>query len=389
VDRNLEEERQQAVTRYFAGEGVGSIAAALGRSAKWVRKWVERSVTGELDWFREDSRKPKRVAGRSSPLLEDLIVALRLELEAEGLFCGAEALLWELENRGVENLPTARTVARILSRRGANRRRTGGYERKGKRYPAPDSKSLSRVHQSDFVGPRYGSRPLRFYSLNTVELFTGRCAVQPMLQRDAQSTVDAVWATWHRLGVPRIQQLDNESVFYGSVRHPRGMGAVIRLCLLHDVEPWFIPLAEPWRNGVVEKFNDFFQKKFLRAVTLDSSHTLMRESQRFEERHNSRNRYSKLNGRTPLEALRASELSLRFPPALEAPPHPLPRPESGRYHLVRFVRSDGVLDVFGERFQAPPAAHYEYVRMTVDVGRERLGVYVDDTLLDEHVYPLR
>ena len=59
------------------------------------------------------------------------------------------------------------------------------------------------------------------------------------------------------------------------------------------------------------------------------------------------------------------------------------------HHLVRFVRSDSLVDVFGEKFQAPPEAVYEYVRLTIDVARQRLSVYLLDTLIDEHIYLFR
>ncbi len=167
------------------------------------------------------------------------------------------------------------------------------------------------------------------------------------------------------------------------------MGSLIRLCLHHDIVPWFIPPGEPWRNGVVEKFNDHWEAKFLRRIRMHSGEELLQESLRFEERHNSRYRYSKLGGKTPLAALEASGAKLRFPPDTEAPRYPLPKPERGRYHLVRFVRSDGLFDVFGETFQAPPEAIYEYVRLTVDVSRQRLSVFLGKTLLDEHSYRLR
>ena len=45
--------------------------------------------------------------------------------------------------------------------------------------------------------------------------------------------------------------------------------------------------------------------------------------------------------------------------------------------------------VFGEKLLAPPEATYEYVRLTVDVARQRLSVFLDDQLLDEHEYRLR
>jgi hypothetical protein len=44
---------------------------------------------------------------------------------------------------------------------------------------------------------------------------------------------------------------------------------LIRLCLHNGVEPWFIPMADPWRNGVVEKFNEHYEQKFLGKVVID------------------------------------------------------------------------------------------------------------------------
>ena len=130
-----------------------------------------------------------------------------------------------------------RTIARIVARHGLTRRRTGRYQPKGKQYPAPVADGPGAVHQSDFIGPRHLQGPIRFYSLNTVDLGTGRCAVQPVLQRGGQHTVDAVWASWSCLGMPHYHQVDNEMVFYGSPAHPRSMGSLIRLCLHHDIEP--------------------------------------------------------------------------------------------------------------------------------------------------------
>ena len=104
---------------------------------------------------------------------------------------------------------------------------------------------------------------------------------------------------------------------------------------------------------------------------------------------NGRYRYSKLAGKTPTQALEASNAVLRFPPTVEAPHHPLPKPQTGRYHVVRFVRSDGLLNVFGEVFPAPPTAIYEYGRLTIDVEHQRLGVFLDGKQLDEHPYQLR
>ena len=384
-----EKERQQAIERYVIGQGPSAICASMSYSREWFYKWLRRFEAGDPDWFQNRSRRPQRNPTRTSRELEEQVVTVRQQLVAQGLFHGDQAIRWELEDRGVHLLPSVRTIGRILARKGLTQRRKGPYEPKGKKYPALIGHRPGDVHQTDFVGPRYLKGPIRFYSLNSVDLGTGRCAVEPVLKRGGQRTVDAVWASWCRLGMPRHQQVDNDLVFFGSPGRPRGMGNLIRLCLHHDIQAWFIPIGEPWRNGVVEKFNSHWQDRFLRRIEMNSTEKLFRESLRFEERHNGRYRYSKLGGKTPQAALEASGVKLRFPPTPEAPRYPLPKPEHGRYHLVRFVRSDAVLNVFGEKFPAPPETIYEYVRVTIDVDTQQLLVYLDGQLVDEHNYHLR
>ena len=275
-------------------------------------------------------------------------------------------MLWELEELGVEPLPSLRTINRILSRHELTHRRTGRYESKGRKYPKLPGQTVNEVHQMDYVGPCFLKGPVRFYSLNSVDLATGRCAINPVLSKAGQHTLDAIWSTWCRLGIPLNVQVDNELVFYGSRQYPRGMGILIRLCLLNDVQPWFIPMAEPW----------------------GSEKELRRKSLAFEHKHNTRYRYSKLKGQTPQAALKRTQPTLRFPRSLDAPRHPLPKPDRGRYHLVRFIRSDGMLDVFGEQYSLPPEAAYEYVVATVDVALQKLIVQIEGQTLEEYKYAM-
>lgn len=114
---------------------------------------------------------------------------------------------------------------------------------------------------------------------------------------------------------------------------------------------------------------------------------LYRESLLFEAKHNTRYRYTKLQGRTPQMAL--GQTKIRLPESPTAPKHPLRKPERGRYHLVRFIRGDAVLDVFGERFRVPPEAVYEYVIATIDVARQKLSITMNEVIIDEHDYWLR
>jgi len=80
---------------------------------------------------------------------------------------------------------------------------------------------------------------------------------------------------------------------------------------------------------------------------------------------------------------------IRFPDSDTAPRHPLAKPEAGRYHLVRFIRSNALLDVFGEQFPLPAEAVYEYVIATIDVGRQKLLVNIENLPVAEYDYRQR
>ncbi len=389
--RRLDDERAAAVRRYTAGESARSIAVSLRRTRQWVYKWVGRAAkAGETQpWAAAASRRPRHSPHAYPAETVEVVRVIRLELYNAGLLCGAQNVRWRLEDLAVRPLPSTRTIDRILAREGLTHRRTGRYTPKGIPYPAPPAERPNQVHQVDYVGPCYLRGPVRFWSLNAVDVATVRCALEPVASRAGQGTVDALWASWHRLGLPEAVQADNEWVFYGSPAHPRGMGHLIRLCLPLGIEPWFIPLREPWRNGVVERFNGHYESKFLAWVEIPDGAELRPASLAFEARHNSRYRYARLHGRTPLGALAAQATALRFPPEERAPTVPLPKPETGRYHLVRFIRSNLRLDVFGEQFRLPPEAEYAYVVASVDVARERLTVRLGAELLAETPYHLR
>jgi hypothetical protein len=148
-------------------------------------------------------------------------------------------------------------------------------------------------------------------------------------------------------------------------------------------------MAEPWRNGMIEQFNDRYQKMFLQKKVMHTEEELQAGSLAFEQRHNSQYRFSKLKGKTPLKTLLESGVELRFPKEADAPKHPLKKPETGRYHLVRFIRSNLKLDIFGETFPVPPELQYEYVIATVNVKEQKLKLFLDKTQVEEYQYKLR
>jgi len=132
-----------------------------------------------------------------------------------------------------------------------------------------------------------------------------------------------------------------------------------------------------------------YQQRFLDKVAMSSMSQQRQESLAFEHRHNSAYRYSKIKRKTPLKALAGIEKKLVFPSKSHAPRHPLDKPEEGCYHLVRFIRSDCRLNIFGEMFSAPPETQYEYVVTTIDVKEQKLKLFLDAIQVEEYNYQLR
>ena len=389
MKKKIKQQRLKAVQRFFDGEDPKDICASLGRSRSLLYKWVTRYAPDNSQWVEDQSRRPLSSPYRTPSEIEKIVEMVRLNLYNKGHFCGNQAIQWELIDMEVQPVPSLSTIGRILLRRELTHRRTGRYIPKGKTYPELPALLPNQTHQVDLVGPRYLTGPIRFYSLNAVDTAINRCAIEPMPSKAAQSVLDAVYAAWLRMGIPENLQVDNELAFYGSPTHPRGMGPLIRLCLHYGVHLWFIPPSEPWRNGVVEKFNDHYQQKFLDKVAMSSMSQLRQESLAFEHRHNSTYRYSKIKGKTPLKALADMEKKLVFPSKNHAPKHPLDKPEEGCYHLVRFIRSDCRLNIFGEMFSAPPETQYEYVVAIIDVKEQKLKLFLDTIQIEEFKYQMR
>lgn len=134
-------------------------------------KWLDRYDPDNPEWYQDRSRSPLSSPQRTGREIEEIIKVTRLSLYNQGLFCGAQAILWELEEQSIEPLPSLRTINRILDRNSLTHRRTGRYEPKGAKYPNQPARAPNDRQQADFVGPRHlrgGEGVIRFYSMNVV-----------------------------------------------------------------------------------------------------------------------------------------------------------------------------------------------------------------------------
>jgi putative transposase len=359
--RGEEELRREAVRRRLAGESPEQVARSLGRSRRWVAKWVGRHDPANADWARGARRGPLRAPHRTCAETEALVLAVRERLVANPWAqVGAEAIAWEMRKLGAEP-PPRRTIERILARAGAPRRTRGGRRQpKGVPYPTLALERPGGLHEADLVGPRHLDGGVRFYALNAIDRVSHRCGIEIVETNTDEQIAEALVSLWGRLGLPERLQLDNGGPFVA----PKGLGLVVRLCLHQGVTPRFIPAREPWRNGTIEHFNDTFDKRFFRQERFDSLPHLKERTRDFETFHNANHRYRATNGRTPAESVEGSEQ--RTPLPLAELPHGWPA--AGRVEFVRFIRSDRKLRLLNRAITMPDTLVHEYVTAVLDLA---------------------
>lgn len=149
----------------------------------------------------------------------------------------------------------------------------------------------------------------------------------------------------------------------------------------------FIPIGEPWHNGVIESFNDTYNEKFFRRQWFPSYPALKRQSKNFQRFHNKNHRYSCLKGKTPLEVIQAAN----YKPITLALAAKLPRLDyipDGEIILIRFIRSNRELDIFGEKFEVPKDLVHSYVKAVIVTEIHTLLLYLGNELVKTFDYRL-
>lgn len=385
-----ESTRKEAITRHLFGEPIVKICREIGVSRKWFYRWKKRYEKGKEDWYKDHSKVPTNSPNKLDSSMEQLILNVRDKLEKIPYSqIGASAIAWEIHKLG-QSPPPYWTVNRVLKRNGRICRKSSSKKGQGNSsyiyftegyYPG-------HLHQADLVGPRHIKGDGRFYSLNTIDIFSHNTYGSLIRSKDDDSIINSLIDTWIHLGTPEFLQLDNEMSFRGSSRYPHSFGKVIKLCLAMNIQLIFIPPGEPWRNGVIERFNNTFDKKLYRTERFKSFEHLKESLRQFTQFHNTRHIYSATGGKTPEQVLADEDIK---PDRLD-PNYQLPEilriPDEGYIHFIRYIRSDLKLNIWGERFKMPKKTMYEYVRATVFTQFHLLNVFLGNEVVAQFEYRL-
>lgn len=379
---NEYEKRKQAINRHEAGESVTSIVGSLGKSRQWFYNWLKRyqAAGGEGNWFKDQSRAPKTTPTKVSGSVEQQVIDARKRLEKQGIAqTGAIAISYELRNQGITP-PEVWTINRIIARHGLTKDKP--RRRSNKEYP----ELFDHTHQMDFVGPRWIKGDGRFYSVNIIDTCSRTCLAVPVRTKASLGIARGLAEFWARHGMPDALQMDNELAFRGSNRYPRSFGIVIRFALALGIAPVFIPVGEPWRNGIIERFNHTYDKRFFRSQIFTGFEHLGQASRKFSCFHNSHHRYSTLGHKTPDQATRKL-----LPPMLYDNRFSLDERiplEEGSIYFVRFIRSDCKLHLPTESFRVDQNLKYSYVVAEISVENHCLFVQQNNKVVQTFEYQM-
>jgi len=365
-------ERMLAVRRYSAGESPKLICQSMRRPKKWLYKWVGRFRSGDADWFADDSRAPKHSPSKTSSEMGAQIVAARECLERTVYACrGAFSIRQKLASLDVSDAPSDATINRIISAAGLVKKSLPRVN-VGTPYPAPTADGPNDVHQLDLWGQRYLGVGKSCYVLNIIDVARRMPSIHPLPNKSFAHVIPSVVRCWQTLGIPTFLQMDN-GVATGTSLHPGSICKMLRLCLSVGIEVIFVPFQEPWRQGIVEKFNDFLDKSFFRAHRFQDLADLCEKTRVFQDHCWHYRRLSALKGKTPAQMFPDTNVRL-LPDDFAVNVDRLDIPD-GRISFIRMVRSDQHIDILGHKFPVDETYYREYVTACLLTGPSLLKVY--------------
>jgi len=380
--------RIEAVKRFLAGERPASkIYRSLNKNKQWFYFWLNRCQPGDKYWYKDLPKINKVIHNKISEETEKLVCNIRKRLvKTKYAQIGAIAIQWEFKKLGLRP-PSIPTINRIIKRNGLVKK-PQVYEKRNKTYPGIKTTSHNQLHQLDIVGPRYlgKGKGNMFYNFNLIDVFSNFVKMKPYKSKKALFATEFLIYAWQGTGIPKYLQVDNEIVFKGSNRHPRTFGDVIKLCLNLGVEIIFVPEAEPWRQGVIERFNDVYDKMFFRIQFFNDFDHLRKESKVFESFHNNNHCYDKLKGRTP-SIVHSPIKKNTLPESLIANKHNLPF-RDGRISFVRLTNKKGNIKFFTESFLVDENLVNEYVKGTIFTRSGSLKLYYDNKIIRTYKYKI-
>jgi hypothetical protein len=392
-EQNADEIRYRRLAfRLFDKEkSAAEILPRIPRSRTWLCKWKKRFEQKRWQALDSLSTAPKRLAKRYDPRVVKLVLHVRKRLHrAEVGLSGARAIRKELgTHRLVRPVPALATINRWLKAAGLSA--GGDAPTTPPFYPAPALGRDCALSTCDWTA-RYLEGGEKVFVFPTVDAHTHALAQTSSRDKTTPSVCAHLLHACASGGVPDFLQLDNAAAFTGLGKPPGGVGRFVRVALALGIELIFIPPGEPKRNSLVEGIHHRWAQSFWRKKHFASVNAFQRKSPQFLAWYDD---YAPpaLHG-LPVKEARKGVKRRKLPPrALKHRPPALPL-TAGRWHFIRRVNAQGVLNIRKEDWRVSRRLAGQHVWATLDLSKESLESYhrrsekAKAKLVKKHRYPI-
>jgi len=285
---------------------------------------------------------------------------------------GAPAVRGHLERLGIERLPSAPTIQRILARHDLTHPIGAGSD--SAYYPWPVAWAVNAIQATDII-TRYVHGGEQINNFHTMDLYSHAAHLTQHADKSSTTTCAHLLKTGANLGLPLMQQFDNEAAFCGGHTHPRVIGRVVRWCLFCGVEPIFTPVYEAKRNYQIETFHSLWEAGFWSREEFGGLAHVQTEVPTFARWYHTVYQPPALQGKTPAQMRRGVpivRLTADLKRLISVERLPI---TAGRLHILRKVDHTGHVEFLNEIWPVGDKWIGEYVRATIDTARQTLTLW--------------
>jgi transposase InsO family protein len=346
-DVSVMELREQVVQRVLSGgAGVSRVARefAVSRACvyKWLRRFADEGAGGLQDRSRRPHHSPHRTAG---------------EIEAEVCKMRAHHSTWsgdkvhrKLAERGCPGLPSARTVQRILTRKGQVQERPPPAEPQRFEREAPNE-----LWQIDCKKTYYLQKQPQLVKAVPLSILDDCSRFNLALSVHEGRALEVIWpvlwdvmGTW---GLPQAILTDNDGVFRGRRGGVSAWTARLwRLGINHLSGRCYHPQTQ----GKVERFHRTLQEDALTNEVFESLEHLQAHLDAFRHEYNYEHPHAALDLDVPAQHYTASPRKR---------PAQLPQVEYPSDADLRRVHQNGAISVRGCRINVGDGLRGEWVQL--------------------------
>jgi len=318
VELGLVEQRYAAVCEVINdGQAVSEVARRFGVSRQTVHRWLRRYASGGLAGLADGSPKPDTCPHQIDPVVEALIVELRLDNPG----WGPRTLLFGLEAAGVDPLPGRSSVYRCLVRHSliepaARRRKKADYKRWERSRPME-------LWQMDVVGGVMLADGWKASIVSGIDDHSRFIISAHVVARaTARPVCDGLAKAMLAHGVPEQILTDNGKVFTG--RFGPGNGEVLfdRICRENGIKHILTAPRSPTTTGKVERWHKTLRREFLTGKVFDSVEDAQIQVDAWVRTYNFDRRHQGIGDVVPYERFRLAaedETSLAVQGSTEEP----------------------------------------------------------------------